>query len=65
MSRKDYRLIAEAIKKAQERFLNNDVNEQTPTVLVDMIIDDLSDALKQDNIHFDRYKFCQASKLRE
>jgi hypothetical protein len=63
MSRKDYRLIAEAIKQAQERFYDRESGDQTPYTMVDMIIDDLSDALKQDNINFDRVKFYKASKL--
>jgi hypothetical protein len=61
MTRKDYRLIAEAIRKAQERFYQRE--EENPYALVDMIIDDLSDSLKQDNIRFDRVRFYKASKL--
>lgn len=63
MTRKDYKLIAGAIWKAQERFYDLDIGNQTPNSMVDMILDDLSDALKQDNIRFDRYKFYMASKL--
>jgi hypothetical protein len=63
MTRKDYRLMAEAIKKAQERFYDRESGDQTPYTMVDMIIDDLSDALKEENIRFDRMKFYMASKL--
>jgi hypothetical protein len=63
MSRKDYKLIAGAFWKAQERFYDRESGDQTLYTMVDMIIDELSDALKQDNINFDRYKFCMASKL--
>ena len=63
MSRKDYKLIVGAFWKAQERFYTIDHGNQTPYTMVDMIIDELSDALKQDNIKFDRYKFLMVSKL--
>jgi hypothetical protein len=62
MTRKDYRLISGAIWKAQERFNKHELGDQTPYTMVDMIIDDLSDSLKQDNIRFDRMKFYMASK---
>jgi hypothetical protein len=63
MTRKDYRLIAGAIWNAQERFYNLETADQTPYTMVVMIIDDLSDALKADNINFDRMKFYMASKF--
>lgn len=63
MTRKDYRLIAEAIKKAQERFNDLEPTTQTLYTMVDLIIDDLSDALRGDNIRFDRVRFYKASKL--
>ena len=65
MTRKDYKLIAGAIKKAQERFYNREPENQTPYCLTAFIIDDLSDALKGDNQRFNRVRFYDACMQRD
>ena len=55
MTRKDYRLIAEAVNETSKRY-----NDGLYDDLFTDLIESLSSKLKSDNVHFDRDKFYSA-----
>jgi hypothetical protein len=56
VSRKDYVLIAGAIKKSRAAIYNDQ------QVALDIVVDELIEVFKQDNQRFDEARFRQASK---
>ena len=66
MTRKDYVLIAKAIREVRKEFPQRYFEELEITkskAIIDIIVATLSDRLAEENPRFDRAKFVEASKL--
>ena len=60
MTRKDYKLIADAIKNANKRVWFHPEEESAAEQTIDTIVDKLCADLKRDNPAFDKQKFIDA-----
>ena len=59
MTRKDYELIAEAIKKTRKSGVTDKTRKNK---VLDLLVKNLSNELKRENSKFDRNRFSEATK---
>ena len=63
MSKKDYKIIAEAIWRSGYIKDSNKIRQEAKESMRRLIVNDLIGSLKQDNPRFDRDKFTEACGL--